>query len=61
MSSPHITYASRPDATPEGELSALAACYRFIFDCRAKKEAATESRPDDARKDQDAGTRPHCT
>jgi hypothetical protein len=57
----HIRYAQRPDATPEAELSALAAVYRFVLDCRAKKEAAPESRPDDARKDQDAGTYPHCT
>ena len=37
---PTITYASRPEATPEGELSALAAVYRFILDCNAKKKAA---------------------
>jgi hypothetical protein len=33
--------------------------YRFVLD--AKKEAASESRPDDARKDQDAGTYSNCT
>jgi hypothetical protein len=59
----HIRYAQRPDATPKAELGALASAYRFVLDCRAKKEAATSpvSRPDDARKDQDAGTYPHCT
>ena len=29
MDSPRITYISRPDATPEAELDALAACYRY--------------------------------
>jgi hypothetical protein len=57
----HIRYAQRPDATLEAELSALASAYRFVLDCHAKKEAAPESRPEDARKDQDAGTQAHCT
>jgi hypothetical protein len=39
MTSARITYTPRPDATPEGELNALAACFRFILDCHAKKEA----------------------
>ncbi len=56
-----IAYTPRPDASPETEISALASVYRFVLDCRAKKEAAPESRPDDARKDQDAGTYSHCT
>jgi hypothetical protein len=47
MSRTRIEYAPRPDATPEAELSALAAVYRFVLDCRAKKEAAPESRPED--------------
>jgi hypothetical protein len=58
---PSITYALRTDTTRETEISTLANVYRFVLDCRAKKEAAPESRPDDARKDQDAGTYPHCT
>ncbi|MBA3426749.1 MAG: hypothetical protein H0U04_19920 [Rubrobacter sp.] len=49
MSSPNVTYASRPDATPEGELSALSAVYRFILDAHPMKEAAPESRSDDAK------------
>jgi hypothetical protein len=62
MSEPHIAYTARPDATLETELPALAAVYRFVIDSHAnKKEAAPESRPDDARKDQDAGTYSHCT
>jgi hypothetical protein len=59
MTSPRIIYTPRLDATSEAELSALAAVYRILL--RARKEAAPESRPDDARKDQDAGTYPHCT
>ena len=35
---PAISYVPRSDVTPEGELNALAAVYRFIFDCKAKKE-----------------------
>ena len=61
MTSPRITYIPHPDTAPEAELSALVAVYKFVLDCRAKKEAAPESRPDDARKDQDAGTYDYCT
>jgi hypothetical protein len=59
MSSPRITYASPSDTTTR--VPARVAALRFVLDCYAKKEAAPESRPDDARKDQDAGTYPHCT
>ena len=61
MDRPSITYALRTDTTQEAEISTLANVYRFVLDCHAKKEAAPESRPDDARKDQNAGTHPHCT
>jgi hypothetical protein len=37
-----ITYTPRPNATPEAELDALAAAYRFILERRAKR-LATES------------------
>jgi hypothetical protein len=40
MNSIHITYTSRPDATPEAELAVLANTYRFVLDCHAKKIAA---------------------
>ncbi len=40
MGKPAITYAPRPDATPEIELSALASVYRIILDSHAKKNAA---------------------
>ncbi len=46
MADSAITYATRSDVTPEAELSALAAVYRFILDSRKQKEAAPESRPD---------------
>lgn len=46
MSGAHIAYTPRPDATPEAELSALAAVYKFLVE---RKEAAPESRPDDAK------------
>jgi hypothetical protein len=60
MNSTHITYTRRSDATSKAEVAALGAIYKFVLDCHAKKEAASESRPDDARKDQDAGTYSHC-
>jgi hypothetical protein len=46
---PGITYAARGDTTPEAEVSAPKNIYRFVLDCRAKKEAAPESRPDAAK------------
>jgi hypothetical protein len=49
VSSPRISYSARPDATPEAELSTLVNVYKFVLDCHAKKEAAPESRPDDAK------------
>jgi hypothetical protein len=50
VSESRITYAQRPDTTPETELSALASVYRFILDCHTQKEAAPQqSRPEDAK------------
>jgi len=46
-----ISYTSHPDATPEAELSALAAVYRFILDCCTKKEGGSTTAPDDAKKE----------
>jgi hypothetical protein len=48
VNSPRFTYTSRPDATPEAELSALAAVYRFILDSHAKKMAAEPDSCSDA-------------
>ncbi len=45
-SSPRITYSPRPDTTPEAERTALASVYKHVL---AKKKAAPESRPDDAK------------
>jgi hypothetical protein len=42
-----ITYAPRSDITPEAELSALAACYRFLLDCGRTTEHARPTDPDD--------------
>jgi hypothetical protein len=62
MSSPRTTYAARPDATPEAETSALASVYHLILDSGKKRgRLLDKSGPDDARKDQDAGTYKHCT
>lgn len=33
MSTPHVTYSPRPDATPEGEIASLANVYAFILAC----------------------------
>ena len=48
MSESRITYTPHPDATPETEAVALAAVYRFLLDCNAKKKAARPGGPDDA-------------
>jgi len=47
MSDPVTTYTPRHDATHEAELSTLAAVYRFVLDCHAKKEATRPGSPDD--------------
>jgi hypothetical protein len=38
MSSLRITYTPRSDATPEAEISALAACYRIILESQSKRD-----------------------
>lgn len=40
MSTPHVTYTPRPDATPEGEIAALASVYAFILQYGQEKRAA---------------------
>jgi hypothetical protein len=43
VTSSRIAYTPRPDATPEAELNAVAACYRFIlFESSATKKEAAE-------------------
>ena len=50
MSSTSIIYQPHPGVTPEQELDALVAAYRFILDCQAEKKAAERS-GQDARKE----------
>ena len=52
MNNRAVTYTPRPDATPEGELTALAAVYRFILEAHARKKAAAPSGQDDGKGDQ---------
>ena len=48
MDKPTITYACHPDASREAELTALAACYRFILDSANKRgRLPDKSGPDD--------------
>jgi hypothetical protein len=42
----NIIYAPRADATPNTDLSALSAVYRFVLDCRARKEGPTPEASD---------------
>ena len=52
MDSPRIGYVPHSGTTPEGETSALAAVYRLILDCHARKENAagvTSTNGDDAK------------
>lgn len=46
-----LAYTPCPDATPEAELDALAACYRFILDCHERKRAAEPAPEPDGRND----------
>jgi hypothetical protein len=54
-SEPQIVYVQRSDATPEVELGALAAVYRFVVLDRQEREKATRpGGPDDEREDKNA-------
>jgi hypothetical protein len=50
MNNSNIVYVQREGITPGAELDALSACFRFILECHARKEAAPEDRPDDGTK-----------
>ncbi len=39
-SAPRVTYVPRADATPEGELAALASVYAFVIQAQERKKAA---------------------
>jgi hypothetical protein len=43
MTSLRITYAPRPDATPESELKALVSIYRFVLNSAHKNAAGRTS------------------
>jgi hypothetical protein len=49
MASAYPAYTPQPDATPEAELTALAAVYGFVLECQARKRAAERSGQDDAK------------
>ena len=49
MGSSHIHYSQRPDTVTEAESAALAAVYKLVLDCHAKKKAAPASGPDDTK------------
>ena len=51
MNDPRIIYTPRPDATPESELSALAAVYKFLLNRRVGREAADLNTQSHARKE----------
>jgi hypothetical protein len=55
---PATTYTQRSGATPEAETSALAAVYKFVLDCHAKKKATRPGGPDDARKESNGSGKP---
>ena len=42
MARPRLYYVLREDDTPEGELSALAAVYRFVLECHEQREKEKE-------------------
>jgi hypothetical protein len=50
ITNPRISYTPNPDATPEGEKSALAAVYKFLLDCYEKKKGGPTTAPNDAKK-----------
>jgi hypothetical protein len=58
---PRVVYRPRVDASPEGELNALAAVYKFVLDAKKAVEPRQPDGLNDARKDKDAGTFPYCT
>lgn len=60
MDNPRPVYVSRNDATPEGELTTLAAVYAFVIQAHERKKAAApatrrrmEVNPEERRQGQD--------
>ena len=48
---PRVVYTPHADATPEAELDALAAVYRFILDRTSTRDRTPNSGPVDAAKE----------
>jgi hypothetical protein len=48
VNKPRVVYQPRVDASPETEVNVLAAVYRFILDCHAKKKGTRPGAHDDA-------------
>jgi hypothetical protein len=49
---PHIIYTPRPDATPAGEIAALASAYSFLIEKhQERKKGGPATAPDDAEKE----------
>jgi hypothetical protein len=59
MSGSVVTYAARPDVTPDVEVSALANVYKFVLECRTKKEATRPGSPDDGTKSKEDSANEH--
>ena len=56
MADSKVVYLPRADATPESELSALVAAYRFIiFDCRHETEKGAQHGAPDAAEESSNG------
>ena len=53
-----VYYVPREDATPEGELAALAAAYRVVLQHREKKDAGVSEGEDAAERNCTGGTVP---
>ena len=51
MNDPRLIYTPRSDVTPEDELNALAAVYKFLLDRHVGKDAADRSTPSHKRKE----------
>ena len=57
MNDPRIVYRPRPDASPESELNALAAVYKFLLDRHAYKDIGDRSTQSHTRKEVSADER----
>jgi len=59
MAESKVIYPPRPDATPESELSALVAAYRFLMsDCHVSEKGAQPGAPDAAKESENTDPMP---